>query len=203
MKQKFKYVVAYLILIALLISCNNNQHSTKNSNLENVNSNEETNLTGFKLIDVIEFEVRVDEEDKEIFKDGIIPWISIENPQEEINRLIDADKIVINEPEITLYIDYPLENPVKFILKSNVDGFTKKQLALEISEKYHELYSKEEKTAQVKTIPKDKRNGVITRNQTDGKYGIWGHDISDLDLNSIEVYKNPDGKIQISLFIES
>jgi hypothetical protein len=203
MKQKFKYVVAYLTLIALLISCDNNQHSTKNSNLENVNSNEETNLTGFKLIDVIEFEVRVDEEDKEIFKDGIIPWISIENPQEEINRLIDADKIVINEPEITLYIDYPLENPVKFILKSNVDGFTKKQLALEISEKYHELYSKEEKTAQVKTIPKDKRNGVINRNQTDGKYGIWGHDISDLDLNSIEVYKNPDGKIQISLFIES
>ncbi|MFN5982325.1 MAG: hypothetical protein ACK476_10725 [Fluviicola sp.] len=203
MKQKFKYVVAYLTLIALLISCDNNQHSTKNSNLENVNSNEETNLTGFKLIDVIEFEVRVDEEDKEIFKDGIIPWISIENPQEEINRLIDADKIVINEPEITLYIDYPLENPVKFIIKSNVDGFTKKQLALEISEKYHELYSKEEKTAQVKTIPKDKRNGVINRNQTDGKYGIWGHDISDLDLNSIEVYKNPDGKIQISLFIES
>lgn len=203
MKQKSFHIITYFLFIIIINSCNNHQPSNKTSKVETVNPSEETKNTDLKLLEVINFEVRVDKEDKEIFKDGIVPWISIENPQKEINRLIDADKIVINETEITLYIDYPLENPVKFKLKSNDDGFTKKQLALEISKKYHEIYSIEEKTAQIKTIPKDKRNGVINRNQTDGKYGIWGHDISDLDLNSIEVYKNPVGKIQISLFIES
>jgi hypothetical protein len=88
-------------------------------------------------------------------------------------------------------------------LKSTPKGFTKKQLILEISNKYNEIYNEEEKTAKTKTIPLDKREGLINRNQTNGKYGIWGHNIGDLDLSSIEVYKTRDGRIQIILVIES
>jgi hypothetical protein len=96
-----------------------------------------------------------------------------------------------------------LNKPANFILKSTSKGFTIKQLVLEISKKYNEIYNEEEKSARTKTIPVDKRKGLINRNETDGKYGVWGHDIGDLDLSSIEVYKTKDGKFQIVLGIES
>ena len=76
-------------------------------------------------------------------------------------------------------------------------------MILAISKKYNEVYAEEEKTANTKTIPIDKRTGLINRNETDGKYGIWGHDLSDLDLSGIEVYKTKDEKINIILLIES
>ena len=71
-------------------------------------------------------------------------------------------------------------------------GLSKKQL--------EGLYSKATK---VKTIPPDKRGETLNRNQTDGKYAIWGHDLSDLYLMEIEVYKTKEGKIILRLNIES
>ncbi len=40
-----------------------------------------------------------------------------------------------------------------------------------------------------------RRRGIINRNQTNGKYGIWGHDIGDLDLSAVIVKKTGDGLI--------
>lgn len=76
-------------------------------------------------------------------------------------------------------------------------------MILAISKKYHEIYNEEEKSSKIKTIPLDERTGIINRNETQGKYGIWGHDLSDLDLSSIEVYETDEGKINILLIIES
>lgn len=157
-----------------------------------------------ELIATIEFGLKANKEDLKVFEDGIVPWISIEKPEDQIDRLIDADKVVIAYSEIRLVIDYPLNKPAVFVIKSSgKGGFTKKQLALEISKKYHEIYDAEESSAKTKTIPVEKREGIVNRNETDGKYEIWGHDISDLDLSSVEVYKTEDGKIQILLGIES
>lgn len=156
-----------------------------------------------ELLTTIEIAVKANEEEKKNFEDGIVPWISIEHPEKDINRLIDAEKLVTEVGEVSLYIDYPLNNPVSFIVKSPQNGFTKKELVLEISKKYHEIYTEEEKTAKTKTVPMDQRKDVINRNETDGIYGLWGHDIQDLDLSSIEVYKTTDGKIALVLGIES
>jgi len=74
---------------------------------------------------------------------------------------------------------------------------------LAISKKYHEIYDEEERTAATKTIPMAQRKTLANRNETDGKYGIWGHDLSDLMLDTIDVYKNDKGKIFLQLSIES
>jgi hypothetical protein len=198
-------IIRLLIVLAFLTSCNfkNIPEEKTKIEIEALNKKGLDQGNQGELIATIEFGVKANKEDLEVFEDGIVPWISIEKPQDQIDRLIDADKVVIDYSEITLVMDYPLNNPAEFIIKSSGKGFTKKQLALEISKKYHEIYDAEEKSAKIKTTPAEKREGLVNRNQTDGKYGIWGHDISDLDLSSVEVYKTEDGKIQILLGIES
>ena len=152
------------------------------------------------LIDTISFDVKTD--NTKDFEDGIIHWASIEKPEQEITHLIDKDKVVINENEITIIIDYPLRNKYSFILESK-NGFTRKRLLNEISNNYYKIYQEEESSATIKTIPIDKRTKMYNRNETNGKYGIWGHDIADLVLANILVYKSDKGDIILSLEIES
>lgn len=151
----------------------------------------------------IEFNVKATGEELKNFEDGIIPWISIDNPKPHISRIIDADKIVLKASSVTLIIDYPLTTPAVFVIKSSGQGFSRRQLITEISKLYHEIYKEEERTANTKTIPLNKREGLVNRNKTDGKYGVWGHDISDLDLSSIEVHKNSNGHFTLVLNVES
>jgi hypothetical protein len=155
------------------------------------------------LISKIDFNLKATKEDLKIFEDGIVPWISINKTGKTIDSLIQADKIVLPFSEATLIIDYPLTNKASFDISTAGKGFSRKQLIRIISKKYHEIYKKEERTAKEKTVPVNERDTLLNRNQTDGKYGIWGHDLSDLDLGSIDVYKNADGKIYLILDIES
>ncbi|MBA4318634.1 MAG: hypothetical protein C0412_09550 [Flavobacterium sp.] len=198
-----------LLSCVSLTSCNFQKSSAQKENYIDVLNKKEAEQQAKiqdnlgTLISTIEFGIKATGDELKDFEDGVIPWISIENPENEIDKLIDSDKIVIPYSEITLIIDYPLNNPASFVLKNSSSGFTKKQLILEISKKYYEIYKVEENTAKTKTIPVDKREGLINRNETDGKYGVWGHDIGDLDLSSIEVYKSENGKIQIILGVES
>jgi hypothetical protein len=201
-------IIQLVLVLTLLTSCNFQNASDKKTtpevealNNEELESSSQVNQD--ELIATVEFGIKANKEELKDFEDGIIPWISIENPEDEINRLIDADKVVISHSEVTMIIDYPLNNPTEFLLKSSTKGFTKKKLVLEISKKYHEIYDAEERSAKTKTIPIEERKGLINRNETDGKYGIWGHDIGDLDLSSVEIYKTKSGKIQIFLGIES
>jgi hypothetical protein len=167
-----------------------------------IQKNNEADSLGV-LISKIDFNLKATKEDLKIFDDGIIPWISINKPGKNIDSLIGADEIVLPFSEVTLIIDYPLTNKASFDISTAGKGFSRKQLIRIISKKYHEIYKKEEKTAKAKTVPVDKRDSLLNRKQTDGKYGIWGHDLSDLDLGSIDVYKNDDGKIYLILDIES
>jgi hypothetical protein len=193
-----------LFVLVFLTSCNFKKETDQKVNLEIEALNQiELESNTQNIITTIEFGVKAEPEDAKDFEDGIIPWINIEKPENQINRLIDADKVVITYSEVTLVIDYPLNKPAEFILKSSGKGFTKKQLVIEISTKYHEIYEAEESSAKTKTIPLEKRKGLINRNETNGKYGICCHDIGDLDLSSAQVYKTEDGKIQIVLEVES
>ena len=151
------------------------------------------------------FQVKTTDEDYlEIFEDGIIPWISIKDPQPEIDYLIDKDEIVISKTNAILIIDYPLENSVEVkIVSNNPDGFTRKELAQKISAEYNRIYKEEEESAKTKTTPLEQRQGLINRNKTDGKYGIWGHDIDDLDLSAIILSKMENGELILELIVES
>ncbi|KIA91657.1 hypothetical protein OC25_20020 [Pedobacter kyungheensis] len=153
-----------------------------------------------ELISTISFKVKTD--NKKDYEDGFIPWASIENAKQDLPNLYEGDEIVIKENSVKVIIDYPLTNQYEFTITSN-DGFSRKQLLSEINLHYFKLYEEEEKSATVKTIPIDKRTTMYNRNQTNGKYGIWGHDIADLVLSAIEVYKTSTGQIILILGIES
>jgi hypothetical protein len=136
------------------------------------------------------------------FDSGYKPWIELENPGPDIARLTDADQVLISAPEVTVVIDYPLKKEFLFKLSSNGE-FTKGQLAQLISDQYKKIYQAEEKSATIKTIPPKKRKGLANRNETNGEYGIWGHDLSDLVLSAIQIHQQPNGEIILSLEVES
>ena len=145
----------------------------------------------------------VKEEDREYFPDGICPWVGLKKPESEISRMKDPDRVVINKDKVILIIDYPLTNTAGILLTSkSEEGFTRVELVRAVSNAYHQIYEEEEKTSQVKTIPIQEREGLLNRNQTDGKYGIWGHDLRDLALSSIQVVER-NGRYYLLLDIES
>lgn len=137
----------------------------------------------------------------EIYEDGIIPSVNIENYAEDLPRLVMKDMVMIYENTVTILIDYPLNNPYTFTLTSE-DGFTRGLLLQEISKHYTYVYTEEERTATVKTLPMEQRE-MINRNETNGTYGIWGHDLGDLFLAGIHVHKDRDGRTVLLLDIES
>lgn len=201
--MKLKYF--FFLLVALLfINCKNKpvQASTddyEKTLIERENKSSETpiNVTG-DLQKTILFKVKANPKD---YEDGIQPWASVEKPEKDLPNLIDKTETVISANRITVIIDYPLLNKYQFELKSE-NGFTREMLLTEISKHYYKIYSEEEKTATVKTIPMEKRT-MYNRNETNGKYRIWGHDISDLVLTEIQVYKIKNGKIILTLGIDS
>ncbi|MFZ4862375.1 hypothetical protein ACL9RF_09325 [Sphingobacterium sp. Mn56C] len=154
------------------------------------------------LLSEIKINLKANAEQQKDFVDGNIPWISIAHPQKEIAQLKDPDEVVISDKKVTLVVDYPLNTPAILELSSET-GFTRKSLIEEISKHYHEIYRIEEETATTKTVPIDQRTGLTNRNHTDGKYGIYGHDLVDLELSAIEVYKNKEGKTILLLVVES
>ena len=153
-----------------------------------------------ELVATILFKVKTD--NRKDFEDGFIPWASIEKPMDDIPNLYNNDEIVIRETSIKIILDYPVTNQYEFTLISE-KGFTRQQLLLEISNHYFKLYEEEEKSATIKTVPIEKRTTMYNRNQTNGKFGIWGHDIADLDLSEIMVYKTADEKFVLTLAVES
>ena len=184
MKNKFLII----LLVSLIQGCKTN------------NGNKITELT--QNVTKISFEVKVDS--KEGFENDIMPWISIKNPELEIGNLIGKDEIVIKNNVATLIIDYPLGKPVEINIKSKTNtGFKKRELAEIVSREYHRIYKEEEESAKIKTTSLEEREGLINRNQTNGKYAIWGHDIDDLDLSGIIVRKTKGGKLRLELIVES
>ena len=149
----------------------------------------------------VDFAVKANPNQMADFKDGIVPWASIKDAQQDAKILIDADTIIITANSATLSVDYPVKAPVSFKITSE-NGFTKAELLQKIGQTYQEIYATEEATSTVKTVPMAERKGLINRNETDGKYGVWGHDIHDLDLSHATITcKN--GECVIDLGIES
>lgn len=149
----------------------------------------------------IMFSVKATADQEKQFKNKIVPWASIKNSESDSLRLIDSNLKVISAREATVVIDYPVSKPVNFKITSE-SGFTKGDLLRRVGQIYRQLYKDEEASSTIKTVPMDKRQGVINRNTTDGKYGIWGHDIDDLDISSATI-SCTKGKCIIELEIES
>ena len=138
-------ILLFLTFISL-ISCKHIPLFKSKENYDDVLTKKEAEAVNKKqnklgtLIATIEFGVQATEEELKDFEDGIIPWISIENPESEIDKLIDSDEIVIPYSEITIRIDYPLNKPTSFVLTNSKNGFTKKELILQKTRLYKSGY---------------------------------------------------------------
>jgi hypothetical protein len=202
--MKPNLVIIFSLMVFL--GCNSRKDTTSEigeKELADIQQKEAPTDSLGERIATIGFKVKATGEDLKTFDDGVVPWISLENPDSEIGNLIDADVMVLQSQKVTIIIDYPLNNPATFEMTTIERGFTRKQLIQEVSKRYHEIYKLEENSATTKTVPMDKREGLINRNQTDGKFGVWGHDLSDLDLGSIEVHQGVNGKVYLVLLVES
>lgn len=203
-----KSINLFILLFTIsFFSCNKKTTENEIDSIESIQKKQienydKTYADAGELIADFSIELKPNKEEIANWGNELIPWISIEHAPNEISRLVNPDEILIKQTSAKLIIDYPLNNPA-IIEITNVNGFSRKDLILIISKKYIEIYNEEEASATTKTIPLEQRTGLINRNQTDGKYGIWGHDISDLGLSGIELYQNKAGQITISLQIES
>lgn len=193
------------LMLLILLSCSTNTRKQLDDPQEIIvqrekASGEKSNAQLGKFLGVISFEVKTN--DTGGFENGFIPWASLEKPEEAISGLKDAKEILIHKNVVTVIIDYPVTNEYRFELNA-AKGFSRELLIEEISKAYYKMYEEEEATATIKTIPLEKRTTMYNRNETNGKYGIWGHDIADLVLSEIHIYEDADKKLVLALIIDS
>lgn len=110
--------------------------------------------------------------------------------KEEIE--IPVNRLILKpNKKYTLTIDYPLSTPYEKEIQSGRDGMTLKEVINLAVGAYQKVYKEEAKSSKLKEESILKRtkgaSNLINRAQTNGKYGIYGHSISDLTITHIIV----------------
>jgi hypothetical protein len=116
----------------------------------------------------------------------------------------DERKILAPNKTYTLIIDYPLRNTYTQEIKSGKKGLVLREVLNIAVDAYKKIYKEEKKTSKLKEESIAERNKgksgmksrLLNRAPTDGIYGIWGHDLSDLTITNIIVKGN---KIYLSV----
>lgn len=117
------------------------------------------------------------------YKEEIYIWLK--NPNNDIKILHDREKIIAPNT-IKINYKYPLSGDFVFEhVSENKKGFSKKELIEIISKQYNHIYEEEKNTSIIKPDYIS-----YNRNRTNGKYGIWGHDLEDLLLHTIYLNNN-------------
>lgn len=114
-------------------------------------------------------------------------WINLDETK-DLSNLVNPDENVINSPSINIDYNYPLKSDFIFEEKApNSQFFTRKDIAQVVMNRYENIYKEEEETSTQK--PHAHSNLPYNRAESDGKYGIYGHYLSDLALHTL--YYNP------------
>ena len=136
--------------------------------------------------------------------EGPSPYVNLAQPEKDLKQMRKAEEVVFAGTNLILILDYPLHNEVTFpISATSPQGFTRAELARKVADLYKRVYEEEAQTSKIAVIPLEERKGLINRNETNGKYGIWGHDLSDLVLHTIEISRKADGTVLAYLGIDS
>ena len=107
--------------------------------------------------------------------DDSTPTVINYNVEEMRKRLVNPKEVVIKDEKIQILFSYPLTNKVMFTYEKK-GGFTRMDLFRLIYEGYEKIYDEEEK----KVGDPGPYEMLYNRKKSDGKYGIWGHQIADL-----------------------
>ncbi len=106
----------------------------------------------------------------------VVDW----EKQDVLNAIIGPKKLLIREETVSIVFTYPLKNKASFEY-TNKGGFTRLDLFRCIYEGYKKIYETEEKDA---GDPGTYEN-LYNRKPSQGRYGIWGHYITDLRIEGI------------------
>lgn len=190
----------------LLVNCRNESEDPRNPFQDILQDLPDFNEFQPRGQFIASFDCEVTTEDPEwleTFPEGIIPWVSIENPQEELVNLLNRDHIVTEQTSAILVIDYPVSKPVEIDIQTdNPNGFTLEDIVIITSKEYNRIYEEDLETAE-QEANKSGDTSLMDGIRTKGKYGIWGHGISELDLSSFEIRLDADGTVLIYLNVVS
>jgi hypothetical protein len=98
---------------------------------------------------------------------------------------LDQNEIVIPFQTITIVYDYPFKDIFPHEHKTtNRNGFTRKEISEQIMARYAQMYQEEDQdvghpTGNISDV-------MMNRKRSEGRYGIWGHHIGDLQLHSLQ-----------------
>ena len=125
--------------------------------------------------------------------DGPSPYVHLTKKAEkrDLKYLQDADEVVLDAINPTLVIDYPMKNECKVQLGPQLAGFTRNDIVKAVGKAYRSIYRKEEETSTVSVERmSDRYPGCMLMNRADtnGKYGIYAHYLSDLALHTVRYH---------------
>jgi hypothetical protein len=103
----------------------------------------------------------------------IASWLGSFKEGDLLNISKDA---VLGENGVRVIFSYPLSYEVELTLAGRVDVLA---FVTFVASEYERIYKEEKETT---TTPVGRAGQLLNRNKTTGKYGIWGHDLSDLYL---------------------
>ena len=107
----------------------------------------------------------------------------------DANELINSDQVITRRKTITIRFDYPLTNKTSLTFKRK-DGFTVKDFFRCVYQGYKKIYKEEgEDPGMIQ--------GMFNRQTSHGKYGIWGHVMSDLYLEG--AWETKPGVFKLSI----
>jgi hypothetical protein len=117
------------------------------------------------------FQIEGDNEKRYIREKGGVGGINLKAP--ELEKLYGAKQVVTDSTKALLIIEFPLDRIIGYEIE-NENGFTKKDLVLELSKAYSAIYDDKE------------------------KYGICCENFEDLELTNIVVFE-----VGKEIFLES
>ena len=123
------------------------------------------------------------------------PSVVSYNDKNRRHELQNAEDLVIEDEKIKILFNYPLSTEVTLEFE-NIGGFTRMDVFRCIYEGYKKIYDEEEEDA---GDPGSAPN-LLNRGESEGRYGIWGHYISELYIE--QIFYNETTKT-ISMFIGS
>lgn len=130
---------------------------------------------------------------------GASPYMPLtkRNFERAVKYMRNPYEKVLKCKSATLVIDYPVRNTFTTTLTSRNGTFTRIGLVAAIADAYERMYEEERTTSTVaeqRMCDIDPSCMLINRAPTNGKWGIWGHDLKDLLLHTI-IYDVDENKL--------
>lgn len=119
--------------------------------------------------------------------------------EELICEMVDSNEyscqnvIFENKIDADLFICYPLQ----VVVKAGIKFQSLHELISEIRRVYKQIYAEE-----IKSMKRISKSKTKSRETTNGDFGIWGHDICDLVIESIKIVEG-DTKPLVNVSIGS